>query len=65
MCVTAGPGQLLPRSEEKPPMSTIIEPTAAETYAAHRSDLSRLVDVLNQELDRHDDLARADPKNWE
>ncbi len=40
------------------------EPTAAETYAARRNDIARLLDVLHMELDRHDDRAKADPANW-
>jgi len=40
------------------------EPTAAETYAPRRSDIARLLDVLEMELDKHDDRAKADPRNW-
>jgi hypothetical protein len=40
------------------------EPTAAETYAARRSDIARLLDVLEMELDKHDERAKADPRNW-
>lgn len=40
------------------------EPTAAETYAARRSDVARLLDVLALELDKHDERAKADPRNW-
>ena len=40
------------------------EPTAAETYAARRSDIARLLDVLAMELDKHDERAKADPRNW-
>ena len=40
------------------------EPTAAETYAARRSDIARLLDVLEMELDKHDDRAKSDPRNW-
>jgi hypothetical protein len=40
------------------------EPTAAETYAARRSDIARLLDVLQMELDRHDERAKAEPGNW-
>jgi len=40
------------------------EPTAAEAYAAHRSDIARLLDVLEMELDKHGEAAKADPKNW-
>ncbi|MFN7022752.1 MAG: hypothetical protein ACK4WH_15720 [Phycisphaerales bacterium] len=40
------------------------EPTAAETYAARRNDIARLLDVLAMELDKHDERAKADPLNW-
>ena len=45
-------------------MTRAPEPTAAETYAARRSDIARLLDVLGMELDKHGDRAKADPKNW-
>ena len=38
--------------------------TAAETYAKRRSDIARLLDVLQMELDRHDAEFTDDPKNW-
>lgn len=38
--------------------------TAAQTYAARRTDIARLMDVLQMELDRHDAKQKADPKNW-
>ena len=44
--------------------TTKPEPTAAETYAARRSDIARLMDVLQMELDKHDAEQKADPKNW-
>jgi len=40
------------------------EPTAAETYAARRNDIARLLDVLEMELDKHDERAKAEPRNW-
>jgi hypothetical protein len=40
------------------------ESTAAETYAARRSDIARLLDVLDMELDRHDERAKAAPGDW-
>lgn len=40
------------------------QPTAAETYAARRNDIARLLDVLAMELDKHDEQAKADPTNW-
>ena len=39
-------------------------PTATETYDAARNDIARLIDVLNMELARHDERAKADPQNW-
>lgn len=39
-------------------------PTAAETYAARRNDIARLMDVLQMELDKHDAEQKADPRNW-
>jgi hypothetical protein len=40
------------------------EPTAAETYAARRNDVARLLDVLEMELDRTDVAAKAAPGDW-
>lgn len=40
------------------------EPTAAEAYTARRNDIARLLDVLEMELDKHDERAKADPRNW-
>ena len=40
------------------------QPTAAETYAARRNDIARLMDVLQMELDKHAEAAKADPRNW-
>ena len=36
------------------------QPTAAETYATRRNDIARLMDVLQMELDKHDEQAKAD-----
>ena len=44
--------------------TTQPEPTAAETYAARRNDIARLIDVLQMELEKHDEQAKADPTNW-
>ena len=44
--------------------TTKPEPTAAETYAASRNDIARLIDVLQMELEKHDEQAKADPTNW-
>jgi hypothetical protein len=40
------------------------EPTAAETYAARRGDIARLLDVLDMELTKHADGMKADASNW-
>ena len=40
------------------------QPTAAQVYAARRSDIARLLDVLQMELDKHDEAQRTDPANW-
>ncbi|GJQ29725.1 MAG: hypothetical protein HBSAPP03_16090 [Phycisphaerae bacterium] len=40
------------------------QPTAAETYAARRNDIARLLDVLDQHLANHAEAAKADPANW-
>ena len=44
--------------------ATEPEPTAAETYAARRGDIARLLDVLEMELDEHDQRAKAEPTDW-
>lgn len=44
--------------------TTKPEPTAAETYAVRQNDIARLMDVLQMELDKHAEAAKADPKNW-
>jgi hypothetical protein len=49
---------------KRTPKTTKPEPTAAETYSARRNDIARLLDVLNMELDRHDERAKADPRTW-
>lgn len=46
------------------PKTTKPEPTAAETYAARRIDIARLLDVLAMELDKHDERAKAEVRNW-
>lgn len=40
------------------------QPTAVEMYSARRNDIARLLDVLQMELDKHDERAKADPTNW-
>ena len=49
---------------KRTPKTTKPEPTAAETYAARRNDIARLMDVLQMELEKHADAAKADPRNW-
>ncbi len=44
--------------------TTKPEPTAAEAYAARRNDIARLMDVMQMELDKHAEGAKADPRNW-
>ena len=44
--------------------ATKTEPTAAQTYAARQNDIARLMDVLQMELDKHVEQAKADRKNW-
>ena len=46
------------------PRTTRPEPTAAETYAARRGDIARLLDVIAMELDKHDEKAKIEPTNW-
>ena len=38
--------------------------TAAETFALRQHDIARLMDVLQMELDRHAEEAKANPKDW-
>ncbi|MCW5769694.1 MAG: hypothetical protein KIT19_13530 [Phycisphaeraceae bacterium] len=45
-------------------MTNAPKRTAAETYAAHQSDIARLLDVLGMELEKHEARAKADPRNW-
>ena len=49
---------------KRTPKTTKPEPTAAETSAARRNDIARLMDVLQMELDKHAEGAKADPRNW-
>lgn len=46
------------------PKTTKPKPTAAETYAARRNDIARLIDVLQMELDAHAEKAGAAPNGW-
>jgi len=38
--------------------------TATDAYAAARNDIARLLDVLDMELAKHAERAKADAKNW-
>ncbi len=44
--------------------TTKPERTAAQMYATRRNDIARLIDVLQMELDKHAEGAKADPRNW-
>ena len=46
-------------------MSSQPKRTAAETYAARRSDIARLIDVLEMELEKYDARAAAEPQRWD
>lgn len=45
-------------------MNAKKEPTATETYAKRASDIARLIDVLQMELEKDAAAAKADPLNW-
>ena len=38
--------------------------SAAQAYQVNRSDIARLLDVMEMELDKHGQRAEADPHNW-
>lgn len=40
------------------------ERTADQTYATHRADIARLLDVIGMELERLDADAKARPNDW-
>ena len=40
------------------------EPSAEQTYAARRNDIARLLDVLQMELEKHAEQAKANPRDW-
>ena len=40
------------------------ETNARDAYQARQIDIARLIDVLQMELDKHAEQAKADPKNW-
>jgi hypothetical protein len=66
MCPT--PAGTPPRATEASTMTNCTtkkpEPTAPETYAARANDIARLIDVLQMELQKHAEDAKADPTNW-
>lgn len=39
--------------------------TAIETYNARRADVARLTDVLEMEMIKYDERAKAEPKRWD
>ena len=45
-------------------MKTNTTNNARDTYQARANDIARLMDVLQMELDKHADAAKADAKNW-
>jgi hypothetical protein len=63
MCFTRAATNHRPATETNA-MTNAPEPTAAETYAARRNDIARLLDVLDMELDKHAARAKADPAHW-
>jgi hypothetical protein len=40
------------------------ETNARDTYQARQNDIARLIDVLQMELDKHADAAKAEERNW-
>jgi hypothetical protein len=44
--------------------NTAPETSARDAYQARQSDIARLIDVLQMELDKHADAARAEERNW-
>ncbi len=46
------------------PQAKTAKRTATSAYAAASNDIARLLDVLQMELDRHAEEARADPLLW-
>ncbi len=63
MCSTRAATNHRPATETNA-MTSAPEPTAAETYAARRNDIARLLDVLDMELERNDRRAKDQPDNW-
>ena len=45
-------------------MADKTKPTAIETYRMRRSDVARLLDILDMELDKLTQRAEAEPANW-
>lgn len=40
------------------------ETSARDAYQARQNDIARLIDVLQMELAKHAEQAKADPRNW-
>lgn len=51
-------------NNEASPNANHAQRTATSAYAAVRNDIVRLLDVLDMELAKHDERAKADAKNW-
>ena len=45
-------------------MATNTNNSAEQEYTKRASDIARLIDVLQMELERHAKAAKADAKNW-
>ena len=45
-------------------MATNTNNSAEQEYTNRASDIARLIDVLQMELERHAEAANEDPKNW-
>ena len=55
----------LANTTETTPMNNAnATPAPAQTYAARRNDIARLLDVLQMELEKHDQRFAAAPTNW-
>ena len=45
-------------------MATNTNNSAEQEYTKRASDIARLIDVLQMELERHAEATSEDPKNW-
>jgi hypothetical protein len=45
-------------------MATKTKKTAAQTYEERAQDIGALMGWLQDELDAHEEKAKADPRNW-